>query len=125
MRGRLVIPTLLTLALLAAPGRALEKPRLLADVVPDGDPDAALSSPRDFIQAGSRLLFSTLGYGDEGILWRTDGRAAGTMMVSSSLFPTGCTGIHPVGTVGNVALLAPRADTASFRLWRSRHAGRD
>src|SRR3954451_16419261 len=119
MRVQLVIPTLLTLAVIAAPGRALEKPRLLADVVPGGDPDAALSSPRDFIQAGSRLLFSTLGYGDEGILWSTDGTAAGTGMVSSSLCPVGCTGIHPGGSVGNVALLAPRADTASFRLWRS------
>ncbi|HEY4562622.1 MAG TPA: hypothetical protein VIJ36_06565, partial [Thermoanaerobaculia bacterium] len=119
MRVQLVISSLLTLALVAAPGRALEKPQLLADIVRGGDPDAALSSPRDFIQAGSRLLFSTLGYGDEGILWSTDGTAAGTMMVSSSLCPTGCTGIHPVGTVGNVALLAPRADTASFRLWRS------
>src|SRR5262249_45404657 len=114
-------PALLTLTLIlaAARGQTLEKPRLLADIVPGGDPDAQLSSPGDFIPAGSRLLFSTLGYGDEGILWSTDGTAAGTQMGSSSLCPTGCTGIPPVGTVGNVVLLAPRADIASFRLWRS------
>src|SRR4051812_12736888 len=98
MRVQLVISSLLTLVLVAAPGRALEKPQLLADIVRGGDPDAPLSSPGDFIQAGSRLLFSTLGYGDEGILWSTDGTAAGTGMVSSSLCPVGCTGIHPVGS---------------------------
>lgn len=123
MRVHFGIPALLTLTLtlVAAPGQTLEKPRLLADIVPGGAPDAQLSSPGDFIQAGSRLLFSTLGIQneDEGILWSTDGTAAGTEMVSSSLCPTGCTGIHPVGSVGNVALLAPRADIASFRLWRS------
>lgn len=121
MRVQLVIPILLTLTLVTAPGRALEKPRLLADIVPGGAPDAQLSSPGDFIRIGGRLLFFTLGSqsGDEGILWSTDGTAAGTEMVSSSLCPSGCTGIRPVGTVGNVALLAPRADTASFGLWRS------
>jgi len=121
MRVQLVIPTLLTLILITAPGRALEKPRLLADIVPGGAPDAQLSSPGDFIPVGGRLLFSSLGSrnGDEGILWSTDGTAAGTEMVSSSLCPGECTGIRTVGTVGNVALLAPRADFTSFRLWRS------
>jgi ELWxxDGT repeat protein len=121
MRAQLGISAFLTLILMTAPGRTLEKPLLLADVVPGGAPDAQLPSPGDFIRVGGRLLFSTPGTQneDEGILWSTDGTPAGTAMVSSSLCPSGCTGIRPVGIVGNVALLAPRADIISFSLWRS------
>src|SRR3954464_12913438 len=123
MRVQLVIPAFLTLILIliAAPGRTLEMPRLLADVAPGGGSDLQIQPPGDFIQAGGRLLFSTLGspYGDEGILWSTDGTEEGTVMISSSLCPSGCTGIHPLGMVGDVALLAPAVDTGSLRLWRS------
>jgi ELWxxDGT repeat protein len=121
MRVHLGIPVFLTLTLIAAPGRTLEKPRLLVDIAPGGAPDAQLSQPGDFIRVGNRLLFSTLGSqaGDEGILWSTDGTEEGTVMVSSSLCSSGCTGIRPLGTVGDVALLAPSVDTGSLRLWRS------
>jgi ELWxxDGT repeat protein len=121
MRVQLGIPVFLTLTLIAAPGRTLEKPRLLADIAPGGISDAQLPSLGDFIQVGGRLLFSTPGSrnGDEGILWSTDGTAAGTEMVSSSLCPGECTGIRPLGTMGNVALLVPSVDTGSLRLWRS------
>ena len=121
MRVQLVIPAFLTLILIAAPGRTLEKPRLLADIAPGGASDLQIQPPGDFIQAGGRLLFSTpsSSYGDEGVLWSTDGTEEGTVMISSSLCPSGCTGIRPLGMVGDVALLAPAVDTGSLRLWRS------
>jgi ELWxxDGT repeat protein len=94
----------------------LEAPRLLADIVP-GDAADARPSAGGFIRLGDRLIFSTLGAtaDDEAILWATDGTAEGTLELTSRLCPIGCEEIRPLGSVGGVALLAPRPG----RLWRT------
>jgi ELWxxDGT repeat protein len=121
MSLRPAVLIVLAILLSATSGRTLEKPRLLADVVPGDASGVQLSLPGDFIRVNGRLLFSTLGSrnGDEGILWSTDGTAAGTVMVSSALCPSPCTAIRPLGTVGDVALLAGISESGGSRLWRS------
>lgn len=121
MSVRRVVWIVLVILLSAAPGRTLERPRLLADIVPGGAADTQISSPGEFIQVGGRLLFSTLGSrnGDEAILWSTDGTAAGTVMVASGLCPFFCLSVHPLGSVGDVALLAAQSENGASRLWRS------
>ncbi|HEX4963155.1 MAG TPA: ELWxxDGT repeat protein [Thermoanaerobaculia bacterium] len=125
MRARLIAGALLSLVLSAGSGRAAEVPRLLADVnTTPAIPPIYVSEPAGFVAAGGGLLFSTFNQdaSDEGVLWRTDGTAEGTRAVSSSLCPSPCQGITPLGTWQGIAILkvvSGEEATQSTRLWRS------
>jgi ELWxxDGT repeat protein len=116
MRPRLA-KVLLSLALAAVPLRAAEVPQLLVDInttTPRGQLSTAQAA--GFVAAGDRLLFSTSSdpNDDKGILWLTDGTAAGTRVLSSSLCPNPCPAIIPLGTWHGLALL-----DVTTGLWRS------
>ena len=91
MRGSRVTGALLWLVLATVPARAAEIPYRLADIVQasaGSSSDRLFEEPSDFFPLGGRLLFSTAGSStDEGILWSTDGTAAGTVQISSSICP--------------------------------------
>jgi len=109
MRGSRIAGTLLWLVLATVPARATEVPYRLADIN-QAPSDPSLTSlaeePSDFFQLAGRLFFSTAGSrADEGILWSTDGTAAGTVQISSSLCPAYCRGIRPLALWHGIALL--------------------
>jgi ELWxxDGT repeat protein len=87
---------------------------LVTGVAP-GKADATSPSAGGFVQLGDRLIFSTLGVGADGVLWSTDGTAAGTLALTSRICPSPCQDVRPLGTVGDVALFA----ASSGRLWRT------
>jgi ELWxxDGT repeat protein len=109
MRGSRVAAGLLWLVFAALPVRAGETPSLLADInrAPADPSSASLSEePSGFFPLGGRLLFSTAGSRtDEGILWSTDGTAAATVQVSSSLCPAPCRRISSLAFWHGIALL--------------------
>jgi ELWxxDGT repeat protein len=73
------------------------------------------ASAGDFIRLGDRLIFSTLDTTAGGILWSTDGTAAGTLPLSFQICPSPCQDVRPLGTAGNAALFA----ASPGRLWRT------
>jgi ELWxxDGT repeat protein len=86
--------------------------------------DRLFEEPSDFFELGGRLLFSTAGSGtDEGILWSTDGTAAGTVQISSSICPLPCHNIVPLKVWNGIALLrigvGDAFSSSSFRLART------
>ena len=119
--------TLLLAVLAAAPARSAEAPRLLADLNTRPVPPETVNAPRiqGFFELGNHLLFSTASYSsdDEGILWSTDGTPEGTEVVSSTICPTPCGGIQPLGKLGNVTLLAAGHSDGGYtvpqQLWRT------
>jgi ELWxxDGT repeat protein len=125
MRGSRVAGTLLWLVLAAVPMRAAGIPYRLADINQGPASATALSGePSGFFELGGRLLFSTAGFStDGGILWSTDGTAAGTAQVSSSLCPFPCYDIVLLKVWNGIALLRTRVSDAhsssSFRLART------
>ncbi|HEV7505355.1 MAG TPA: ELWxxDGT repeat protein [Thermoanaerobaculia bacterium] len=125
MRPRQIAEALLSLVLAAGPVRAAEVPRLLADINRTPSPPAGLfvAEPSGFFSLGGRTLFSTKGFGDEGILWSTDGSASGTRMVSSTICPYPCQGITSLGAWHGVALLKVAMGSAESSpdgvLWRT------
>src|SRR6476661_3293682 len=109
MRGSRIAGALLWLVLAAVPARAAESPYRLADIQQTfADPfsNSLLEEPSNFFELGGRLLFSTAGSAtDEGILWSTDGTAAGTVQISSSICPLPCHDIVPLKVWNGIALL--------------------
>lgn len=122
---RLWMAVLLPLALAPLPAAdAAEVPRLLADI--NTQAPSALDSDLDllsgFFSQGNRTLFSTVQgiNGDEGILWSTDGTASGTWAVSSTICPSFCGGITPVGTWrGTTFLNVASGAQYAPQLWRT------
>ncbi|HEX9944746.1 MAG TPA: ELWxxDGT repeat protein [Thermoanaerobaculia bacterium] len=127
MSGRRIAHVLsLLLILAAAAGRAEDAPRLLADInTRFMDPEENdLVQPADFFRVGDRLLFSLADASsqDEGILWSTDGTAAGTEMVSSMICPSPCRFIKPMAALRGIAILRAVSGSdisAVVRLWRT------
>src|SRR6476661_6468626 len=108
MRGSRFAGALLWLVLAAVSLRAAESPYRLADINQTADPSSnrLFEEPSDFFELGGRLLFSTAGSAtDEGILWSTDGTAAGTVQISSSICPLPCHDIVPLKVWNGIALL--------------------
>ncbi len=109
MRGSRIAGALLGLVLAAAPARAVEIPYRLADIhqtFADPSSNSLFEEPSNFFELGGRLLFSTAGSTtDEGILWSTDGTAAGTVQISSSICPLPCHDIVPLKVWNGIALL--------------------
>lgn len=68
--------------------------------------DSTVPSAGDFVSLGDRLIFSTVGGGEDAVLWSTDGTPAGTVELTSQICPSPCVDVRPLGTVGGVALLA-------------------
>ncbi len=124
MRSAWIGGSLICLAL-AAPASAGEEPHLLADVNPlPASPGSVLdlsAEPAAFFELGGRLLFSTVSRSneDEGILWSTDGTAAGTVQVSSSLCAYPCGGISVLGIWRNLAFLRTSPGSESAQIWRT------
>jgi ELWxxDGT repeat protein len=118
---------LLATSTLSLPARGDEAPHRLAIFnaapLPLQPSDTLPEEPADFLTLGNRLLFSTAGVNDKdgGILWSTDGTAAGTAQISSSLCPFPCQEIVPVAELNGVAVLKIFVDrsTALFRLART------
>ncbi|MFL6233967.1 MAG: ELWxxDGT repeat protein [Thermoanaerobaculia bacterium] len=128
MRSAWIAEAFVCLILAAAPARAGEAPYLLADInrSPAGGFDSyGLTPPTDFFELGGRLLFSTANSQseDEGILWSTDGTAAGTFMVSSSLCPSSCARVSLLAVWRGVAFLSSTQENGSATseptLWRT------
>jgi len=127
MRGSRIAGALLWLILAAVPIRAAETPYRLADVnqTSAGSSENLLfEEPSNFFELGGRLLFSTAGSAtDEGILWSTDGTAAGTVQISSSICPLPCHNIVPLKVWNGIALLrigvGDAFSSTSFRLART------
>jgi ELWxxDGT repeat protein len=113
------------LSLFTAPARAEEIPRRLADLHPKPtDPEFVLGTngePTGFFQLGGRLLFSTFDENslDEGILWSTDGTAAGTVQASSSLCPARCVQITVLAVWRGLAFLRTVPEIQPAQLWRT------
>ena len=123
MRGAQIAGALLWLVLAAVPARAVEIPYRLADInqTPAGASENRLpEEPSNFFELGGRLLFSTAGSStDEGILWSTDGTAAGTVQISSAICPLPCHNIVPLKVWHGIALLRIGVgDTVSSSLFR-------
>ncbi|HEY0553897.1 MAG TPA: hypothetical protein VGG20_06485 [Thermoanaerobaculia bacterium] len=68
--------------------------------------DSTVPSAGDFVTLGDRLIFATVGGGEDAVLWSTDGTAASTVELTSRICPSPCVDVRPLGTVGGVALLA-------------------
>ncbi len=127
MRGSPIAGALLWLVLAAVPARAAEIPYRLADInqaAVDPPSNRLFEEPSDFFELGGRLLFSTAGSStDEGILWSTDGTAAGTVQISSSICPLPCHNIVPLKVWNGIALLrigvGDAFSSSSFRLART------
>ena len=68
--------------------------------------DSTVPSAGDFVSLGDRLIFSTVGGGEDAVLWSTDGTPAGTVELTSRICPSPCVDVQPLGTVGGAALLA-------------------
>jgi hypothetical protein len=122
-RGRIVTGWLAA-ACLAASAGAQEAPRLLADI--NRAPHVPFSTqlreePADFFTLGDRLFFSTADPDslDQAILWSTDGTAAGTRQISTTLCPSPCTRIAPLKVQQGVALLGVISDDSITRLGRT------
>jgi ELWxxDGT repeat protein len=111
--------------LAARPARAEEGPRRLADLHPKPSGFASIldfaDEPTGFVQAGGRLVFSTFDQTspDEGILWSTDGTAAGTVQLSSSLCPASCYEIDVLAVWHGLAFLRAGSQGQSPELWRT------
>src|SRR6476661_284529 len=109
MRGSRIAGALLWLVLAAVPARTAGIPYRLADINQTStDPPSSFLSeePSNSFELGGRLLFSTAGSpADEGILWSTDGTAAGTVQISSSICPLPCHNIVPLKVWNGIALL--------------------
>jgi ELWxxDGT repeat protein len=124
MRSAWIGVSLVCLTLVARPARAEEGPQRLADLHPKPtDPGSVLGligEPTGFFQLGGRLLFSTFNEdsADEGILWSTDGTAAGTVQVSSSLCPAFCDEIDVLTVWHGLAFLRTGSQRRS-QLWRT------
>jgi ELWxxDGT repeat protein len=114
---------ILLVSLAAGRGMAAEVPVLLADVnqKPAAQFSESTSPPVDFFRVGDRLLFSTRGDDDDGILWSTDGTAEGTRMVSSSLCPRPCRSIFPLAVWRGLGLLVTTRSEGydPGHLWRT------
>jgi ELWxxDGT repeat protein len=118
---------LLTTVTFSLPGRGDETPHRLADFAAAPlllqPSDTLPEEPADFFSLGNRLLFSTVGVNDKdgGILWSTDGTAAGTVQISSSLCPFPCQQIVPVAVGNGIAVLKIVVDRGAslFRLART------
>ncbi len=125
MRSAWIGVSIVCLTLAAAPARAGEGPSLLADVNPGlRDPSDFFDfteEPTGFVQVGGRLLFSTANHNfmDEGILWSTDGTAAGTLQASSSLCPGPCDEIDVQAAWRGLAFLRTVSEIQPAELWRS------
>jgi ELWxxDGT repeat protein len=125
MRGSRIAGALFWLVLAAVPAGAAELPYRLADINRTSEGLFGLSEePSSFFELGGRLLFSTAGSDtDEGILWSTDGTAAGTLQISSSICPLPCHNIVPLKVWNGIALLRIGVGDAfssrSFRLART------
>jgi ELWxxDGT repeat protein len=127
MRGSRIAGALLWLVLATVPARAAEVPHRLADInqtSADPSENRLFEEPSNFFELGGRLLFSTAGSSmDEGILWSTDGTAAGTVQVSSSICPLPCHNIVPLKVWNGIALLrigiGDAFSSSSFRLART------
>src|SRR4029079_15849737 len=103
MRGSRIAGALLWLVLAALPIRAAEIPYRWADVnqtSAGSSEDLLFEEPSIFFEWGGRLLFSTaVSATDEGILWSTDGTAAGTVQISSSICPLSWHHLDPLEVV--------------------------
>ncbi|HEY0553786.1 MAG TPA: ELWxxDGT repeat protein [Thermoanaerobaculia bacterium] len=104
--------------------RAGEVPHLLADVDREPASPASLdltAQPSGFFTLGGRLLFSTVNRNsaDEGILWSTDGAAAGTVQVSSSLCSNPCGGMTALGVWRGLGFLLTYPENGYPKLWRT------
>jgi len=124
MRPRHIAEALLSIALAALPAGAAEVPRLLVNINTKAPLplDSDLELPTGFFSQGGRTLFSTVqgSNGDEGILWSTDGTASGTWAVSSTICPSYCNGITPIGTWRGVTYLNVVSGTQyASQLWRT------
>ena len=118
MRGSRIAGALLWLVLAAVPARAAKIPYRLADInQTSADPPSNRLSeePSNFFELGGRLLFSTAGSAtDEGILWSTDGTAAGTVQISSSICPLPCRRHRPAEGVERHRPAADRESATAF-----------
>ena len=111
------------LSLFTVPVRAGGAPYRLGDLntAPGSPLFTVPMPPTGFISLGNKALFSTTdpNVGDEGILWSTDGTAAGTVAVSSSLCPAPCQSIQPLAVWHGLALLQVFPGNAPPHLVRS------